>query len=49
MGVLAMMMFIGLFGFGDRFFGYSTAHGQVQLAIFLAFILGIISGYRTGK
>jgi hypothetical protein len=49
MGGLALAMFIALFGFGDRLFGWSDVSGNVQLGLFLAFILGIICGYRTAK
>lgn len=49
MGALALLMFIGVFGFGDKLFGYDSGAGQVQLAIFLSFVLGVIIGYRTGK
>ena len=47
MGGLAILMFIGLFAFGGEFMGWNDPNGQVQLALFLSFILGIIGGYRT--
>lgn len=47
MAGLALAMFIGLFGFGHEMLGWSDPDGHVQLALFTAFILGIISGYRT--
>jgi hypothetical protein len=49
MGGLALVMFLALFGFGDRLLGWSDVSGNVQLGLFLAFILGIICGYRTAK
>jgi hypothetical protein len=49
MGGLALAMFIALFGFGDKLLGWSDVSGNVQLGLVLAFILGIICGYRTAK
>lgn len=47
MAGLALAMFIGLFAFGHDMLGWSDPEGQVQLALFMAFIFGIISGYRA--
>jgi hypothetical protein len=45
---LAIAMFIGLFAFGHEFFGWGTvANDDVQLGLFLAFVLGIVCGYKT--
>lgn len=45
---LAIAMFIGLFAFGHELFGWSGAPSdEVQLGLFLAFILGIVCGYKT--
>ena len=44
---LALMMFLGLFAFGGQLMGWSDPDGQVQLGIFMAFIFGIICGYKT--
>jgi hypothetical protein len=45
---LAAAMFVGLFAFGAQFFGWSnTAHEELQLGLFLSFVLGIICGYKT--
>ncbi len=44
---LALMMFIGLFAFGSQLLGWSDPGGQVQLGLFMAFLFGIICGYRT--
>ena len=45
---LATAMFIALFAFGQEFIG--LGHGtndQVQLGLFVAFVLGIVCGYKT--
>jgi hypothetical protein len=47
MAGLAVAMFIGLFGFGHEMLGWSDPNGNVKLGLFMAFIFGIISGYRT--
>lgn len=45
---LAAAMFVGLFAFGYQFFGWSqVAHEQLQIGLFLSFVLGIICGYKT--
>jgi hypothetical protein len=45
---LATAMFIGLFAFGQEFFGWGSAtNEEVQLGLFVAFILGIVCGYKT--
>jgi hypothetical protein len=45
---LATAMFIGLFAFGHELFGWSgIPNDEVQLGLFLAFILGIVCGYKT--
>jgi hypothetical protein len=44
---LALLMFIGLFAFGGEMLGWSDQGGHVQLGLFMAFIFGIICGYRT--
>ena len=45
---LAAAMFVGLFAFGAQFFGWSeAAHEQLQMGLFLSFVLGIICGYKT--
>ncbi|MFN3475220.1 MAG: hypothetical protein ACK4ZW_14355 [Blastomonas sp.] len=47
MAGLALAMFVALFGFGHQLVGWTDPEGHVQLALFMAFIFGIISGYRT--
>ncbi len=49
MGGLALAMFIALFGFGDKWLGWPEGDSHVQLGLFVAFILGIICGYRTAN
>jgi len=44
---LAIAMFIALFSFGGQYFGWEDTHGRIQLALFSAFIFGIICGYRV--
>ena len=45
---LAAAMFIGLFAFGQEFLGWSsTSNDQVQLGLFMAFLFGIVCGYKT--
>jgi len=49
MGMLALAMFIALFGWGHEMFQWSDPDGQVQLALFAAFLFGIICGYRVNQ
>ena len=45
---LATAMFIGLFAFGHQMLGWSVMpNDEVQLGLFISFILGIIAGYKT--
>lgn len=44
---LALGMFIGLFAFGHQMFGWADPNGQVQTGLFMAFLFGVICGYRT--
>ena len=44
---IAIAMFIALFGWGSRYFGWSDPSGKVQLALFTAFILGIVASYKS--
>ena len=44
---LAIAMFIFLFAWGARYFGWEDPTGRVQLALAMSFILGIISGYKS--
>ncbi|WP_183112336.1 hypothetical protein [Sphingomonas sp. So64.6b] len=47
MATLAMTMFVALFAFGGQYFGWTDPVGRVQLALFSAFVFGIICGYRV--
>ena len=44
---LALAMFVGLFGWGDRYFGWVDPEGKVQLALFTAFVLGAVCGFKS--
>jgi hypothetical protein len=45
---LATAMFIGLFAFGHEMLGWSgVPNDDVQLGLFISFILGIVAGYKT--
>jgi hypothetical protein len=44
---LAIAMFIAVFGWGARYFGWEDPEGKVQLALATCFILGVISGYKA--
>ena len=47
MAGIAIAMFIAIFGWGSRYFGWSDPDGKVQLALATSFILGIIGGYKA--
>ncbi|HET6534702.1 MAG TPA: hypothetical protein VFG41_00845 [Sphingomicrobium sp.] len=44
---IATMMFVALFAWGARYFGWEDPTGKVQLALATSFILGILSGYKA--
>jgi hypothetical protein len=44
---LALAMFVALFGWGARYFGWDDPAGKVQLALFTSFILGSVCGYKS--
>lgn len=44
---LALAIFVGLFGWGAQYFGWSDPVGKVQLALFTSFILGMVCGYKS--
>jgi hypothetical protein len=46
---IALMMFIGLFAFGGQLIGYTDPQGHIQFGLFVAFVLGIVCGYRTSR
>ncbi len=43
---LAIAIFIGIFGWGATYFGWSDPNHRVQLALAASFILGVLSGYK---
>lgn len=47
MVAIAAAMFVALFGWGDTYFGWEDPGGKVQLALFTAFLLGSVSGYKS--
>jgi hypothetical protein len=47
MVAIAGVMFVGLFGWGAEYFGWSDPDGKVQLALFTSFLLGAVSGYKS--
>jgi len=47
MGGIAIAMFIAVFGWGSRYFGWEDPDGKIQLALATCFILGVISGYKA--
>jgi hypothetical protein len=44
---IAAVMFVGLFGWGAQYFGWSDPDGKVQLALFTSFVLGAVCGYKS--
>ena len=45
---LATAIFVGLFAWGYEYIGWGrAANDDAQLGLFLAFVLGIIAGYKT--
>jgi len=44
---IAIAMFIALFGWGSRYFGWSDPSGKVQLALITAFILGVVASHKS--
>ena len=40
-------IFIALFGWGEKYFGWHDPTGKVQLALFTSFVLGALCGYKT--
>ena len=44
---LALVMFVVLIAFGQKFFGWSDPDGKIQLVLFTTFVLGVICGYKS--
>lgn len=49
MAVLAMALFIALFGYGGDYFGWYDPKGWIQLSLVSAFVFGIICGIRVTR
>ena len=47
MSLLALGMFIAIFAFGQQLLGWDDPDGQIRLGLFMAFLFGIICGYRA--
>ena len=47
MAAVAMVLFVSLFAFGRQYFGWDDPNGHIQLALFSAFLFGIICGFRV--
>jgi hypothetical protein len=47
MSGIALVLFIGLFAFGERFMGWHDPSGEVQLGLFASFLFGLVFGYRN--
>ena len=46
-GAVSIAMFVGLVGWGSRYFGWSDPDGKVQIALVTSFILGVIGGLKA--
>lgn len=44
---LALVMFVALIAFGQKYFGWSDPDGKIQLMLFTTFVLGVICGYKS--
>ena len=44
---LAIGCFLGVFLFGSQLLGWYDPEGHVQLGLFMAFVLGVVCGYRV--
>jgi hypothetical protein len=47
MGGIAIALFVGVFAFGGKYFGWDDSDGRVRIALAACFILGVIGGYRA--
>jgi hypothetical protein len=43
---VAIAMFVVVFGWGSRYFGWDDPDGKVQLALATCFVLGVVTGYK---
>ena len=46
---IASAIFVALFGWGSRYFGWEDPDGKIQLALATSFVLGIVSGYKSNS
>jgi len=46
-GGIATMMFVALFAFGGKMFGWEDDGGRIQLALVAAYLFGIIGGFKV--
>ena len=46
MVALAIAIFVGVFLFGGDTIGWYDPEGHVRLGLFMAYVLGIVCGYR---
>jgi hypothetical protein len=44
---VATAIFVALFAWGARYFGWDDPDGKIQLALATSFILGIVGGYKA--
>ena len=49
MVVLAMTMFVALFGYGGQILGYHDGTGMVRVALLASFTFGIVCGLKLGR
>jgi hypothetical protein len=46
-GAIAIALFVAVFAFGAKYFGWDDPDGHVRLALVTTFILGLLSGYKA--
>lgn len=47
MAYLAIAIFVGLYAFGQAYFGWVDSDGKVSMALFACFVLGVVAGYKS--
>ena len=47
MGGIAIALFVALFAFGGKYFGWEDPDSKVRLAMAACFVLGALGGYRA--
>ncbi len=48
MGTIALLLFLYIYAYGAELLGVGELDSQMQVGLFLCFVLGIICGYRVG-